>query len=239
MYKNYIFDLYGTLVDIRTDEKNPCLWEKMSEIYGANGAIYTPRALHRAFRRLEREEMARMPLQNAEINLTNVFVALYCEKGVECSASLATMTAMVFRALSRSRLQLYDGVLELLDELKKRKKGIYLLSNAQADFTRPELSMLGLDKYFDGIFLSSEQGVKKPSKEFFERLLKTYRLSVEESVMIGNDEADDIAGAASVGMDSLYIHTDISPRRTGKFTAAYCVPDGDFRKIKDLILNGG
>ncbi len=29
-YKNYIFDLYGTLIDIHTDEENPELWEFMS-----------------------------------------------------------------------------------------------------------------------------------------------------------------------------------------------------------------
>lgn len=28
-YKNYLFDLYGTLVDIHTDEENEALWEKL------------------------------------------------------------------------------------------------------------------------------------------------------------------------------------------------------------------
>ena len=28
MYQNYIFDLYGTLVDIHTNEKKAYLWEK-------------------------------------------------------------------------------------------------------------------------------------------------------------------------------------------------------------------
>ena len=27
-YENYIFDLYGTLVDIRTNEKKTYLWQK-------------------------------------------------------------------------------------------------------------------------------------------------------------------------------------------------------------------
>ena len=30
MFKNYIFDLYGTLVDINTDEWSDDLWEKMA-----------------------------------------------------------------------------------------------------------------------------------------------------------------------------------------------------------------
>ena len=30
-YKNYIFDFYGTLVDILTDEKDPVLWDKLGQ----------------------------------------------------------------------------------------------------------------------------------------------------------------------------------------------------------------
>ena len=30
MYQNYIFDLYGTLVDIHTNEKKAYLWKKLS-----------------------------------------------------------------------------------------------------------------------------------------------------------------------------------------------------------------
>ena len=59
VYRNYIFDFYGTLADIRTDEEKPYLWEKMSEIYGAMGAVYTPEELRQTFRRLERQEAER------------------------------------------------------------------------------------------------------------------------------------------------------------------------------------
>ena len=30
-YENYIFDLYGTLVDIHTDEEKTELWEKLAQ----------------------------------------------------------------------------------------------------------------------------------------------------------------------------------------------------------------
>ena len=42
MFKNYIFDLYGTLIDIRTDEDDKALWEKMVLFYGYREAEYTP-----------------------------------------------------------------------------------------------------------------------------------------------------------------------------------------------------
>ena len=39
-YDNYVFDLYGTLVDINTDENKEELWKKLAMFYGYYGAIY-------------------------------------------------------------------------------------------------------------------------------------------------------------------------------------------------------
>lgn len=44
-YENYIFDLYGTLVDIHTDEEKTELWEKLAQFYGYYGAVYTAEEL--------------------------------------------------------------------------------------------------------------------------------------------------------------------------------------------------
>ena len=52
--------------------------------------------------------------------------------------------------------------------------------------------------------------MQKALSDFFERLMNEYGLKSSESIMIGNDESADIAGACHVGMDSLYIHTEIS-----------------------------
>ena len=50
MYEAYIFDLYGTLVDIRTNEEKAYLWKKMSEIYSSMGACYEPMELKKEMR---------------------------------------------------------------------------------------------------------------------------------------------------------------------------------------------
>ena len=236
MYRNYVFDFYGTLVDIRTDEEKPYLWQKMSEIYSALGACYSPEQLQQEFRQLERREAEKLGMQDAEPDLSKVFAMLYEEKQVPCDRQQARMTAVTFRAISREYLRVYDGVTELLRELHRRGRKVYLLSNAQTDFTRPEIQMSGLTSCFDGIFISSEQGCKKPSPVFFERLLERYSLKPSESIMIGNDESADIAGARYVGMDSLYLHTAISPGEYGRVEATYRILDGDFRKIGPLVL---
>ena len=38
-YDNYVFDLYGTLVDIHTEEDFPKLWEKLALFFGC--LLYT------------------------------------------------------------------------------------------------------------------------------------------------------------------------------------------------------
>ena len=38
MYKNYIFDLYGTLIDINTDEWSAKLWKSLQILYAYHGA---------------------------------------------------------------------------------------------------------------------------------------------------------------------------------------------------------
>lgn len=246
MYDNYIFDLYGTLADIRTNEEKPYLWQKMSEFYTSLGAPYTPRQLRQAFRRLEGECVCRMQREAedfgqrdvlVEPDLTVVFQKLFQERGADCDRQRAQMTAIFFRTLSRQLLMVYDGVKETLEELRGRGKRLYLLSNAQSDFTRPELEMMGLTGYFDGILISSEEGCKKPCAAFFRRLLERYDLDPAKSLMTGNEENSDIAGACYMGMDSLYIHTATSSQPQGKHRPTYCVMDGDWRKAAEILLS--
>lgn len=129
MYDNYIFDLYGTLADIRTDEDKASLWEKMSELYTSMGAAYTPSQLHAAFRRLEEESTLQVQREAAvfgqrdvlaEPDLTRVFQRLFQEKGISCDRQSARMTAIFFRTLTRQLLRVYDGVKETLTELRAR-----------------------------------------------------------------------------------------------------------------------
>lgn len=241
MYKNYIFDLYGTLIDINTDEWSDNLWEKMVIFYGYRGANYTTEELKNEYGRLIDEEKTAVRKKHPDytvidIVLDKVFKKLYTQKGVKAPKALVLETAEVFRCFSTKYIKLYDGVEDLLDTLKANNKKIYLLSNAQRSFTENELNMLGLTKYFDGICISSDEECSKPDGHYFEILFEKYGLKKSESVMIGNDFRSDIGGADDFGIDSLYIHQSISPDIDGELRSTYTVMDGDVFKIKNLIV---
>lgn len=66
-YQNYIFDLYGTLVDIHTNEKKASLWKNMACMASMMGAAYTAEEFKRQYHRLCRTETERkFPLIKAE-----------------------------------------------------------------------------------------------------------------------------------------------------------------------------
>lgn len=239
MYKNYIFDLYGTLIDINTNEGSAYLWKKMQEFYAFNGAVYTTRELKKEYFRLCEQEEKKMlsEYDYPEIKVENVFWMLFKNKGIDVDMQLCVATGQFFRIISTKYIKLYDGVIELLELLKKKNKKIYLLSNAQQIFTEYEMKYLDIYKYFDGIVFSSDESCRKPSKTFFDIVLKRYNLKKDESVMIGNDWISDIEGANNSGIDSMYLHTNISPMDTiiENVQAKYVIKDGNIESIKKII----
>ena len=242
MFETCIFDLYGTLVDIHTDEDAPLLWEKLAIFYGFYGARYEPRELRAAYERLTKELQAgregiRRDAHEAcpEIEIEKVFARLFTEKGCEADEALAVHAGQFFRVLSIDYIRLYDGVTEMLDALRKAGKRVYLLSNAQRIFTAYEMNALGLTKYFDGIFISSEHGVKKPDVRFFDKLLERYAIARESAVMIGNDGVCDVEGAKRAGLRTLYIHSNISPDETD-VKADYVLDHMDMARVRRILL---
>ncbi|WP_051197119.1 HAD family hydrolase [Butyrivibrio sp. XBB1001] len=243
-YENYIFDLYGTLIDIHTDEEDPTLWEKMTDYLKANFAVeYTPKALRQRYLEICAEEEKNLAKESGvefpEIRIEKVWVRLVHE---DCSNNQIRALCIFFREASRDKLVVYEGVTETLDKLKKMGKGIYLLSNAQRVFTEKELSDSGLTDYFDDIFISSDQGIKKPQKEFLQRLLTKNSLSYEKCVMIGNDIFSDVGVAFKNGMESVFLNTyDFSEKKIdnelselgvkGSRLMPVIVGDGDIRRI--------
>ena len=49
MGDTYFFDLYGTLVDIWTDEGKASLWRGAARFYSLCGAVYAPRELRERY----------------------------------------------------------------------------------------------------------------------------------------------------------------------------------------------
>lgn len=248
-YESYIFDLYGTLVDIRTDEEKEELWNKLALFYGYYDACYTPEELRQRYmalvsgkeaqlkNRLNQAAVKRDDVHEShpEIRIEQVFRALFEEKGVKADEVLAVHAGQFFRILSTEYVRLYDGVENVLEAIKAAGSKVYLLSNAQRIFTEYEMHMLGISHYFDDILISSECGVKKPDIRFFEKLIQKHQMDVSKAIMIGNDAQSDILGAKNAGLATCYIHSNISPETPVMPDADYVLPEMDMERLLQLL----
>ncbi len=97
--------------------------------------------------------------------------------------------------------ELVDGASELLCALKGKCR-LYLASNAaDAASQRRRLAASGLADLVDGVFLSGELGVYKPSAEFFRACFaRLGDLLPRETLMVGDSPAADMAGGKAFGM---------------------------------------
>ncbi len=213
-YTDLIFDLYGTLVDIHTEEDDT-VWEKTALYFGYYGAHYTGAELKAAFQSAMAARKARAG-QNYEcfpdLPFEPVMAQLFRDKGVEENAdALGINASQLFRICSTDYIRLYPHVTDALVKLREKGYKLWLLSNAQRVFTAFELTALGLAPYFDGIYISSDYGCRKPDIRFFNALIQEQKLDIKNCLMIGNDLQTDIAGAKNAGLDTLYMHTGLTP----------------------------
>ncbi len=219
LYKNYIFDLYGTLIDIHTDEEKRALWETLARFYSHYGVDYKPAELKRAYKRMvaEEEKLLKKTTKVAypEIDLEKVFIRLLKEgpvghptsRLVKDEKEWAGAVANIFRIESYKKIALYKNAKTVLETLKQNKCKLFLLSNAQRVFTMPELEIFGLTDYFKRIYISSEMGVKKPDPKFMEMLLAKEKIKHDNCVMVGNDMESDIALAKACHMPAVLVNT--------------------------------
>jgi len=236
-YQNYIFDLYGTLLDVHTDETKRLFWKRMSELYAVYGCEYSAKEIQEKYLSLVKKEedalREKTGYEYPEIELRYVFADLLaqCEQKHPCTLKVngndisyydgakgkkrkeladsdwCAGIANTFRLLSRKKCEPYADTIETLSYLLNAGKKLYILSNAQAVFTIPEMEAAGLMPYFEKVYISSDAGMKKPQKEFMELLLEKEGLCKEECVMIGNDFSSDIRIALELGMDSVFLNT--------------------------------
>lgn len=212
-YTDLIFDLYGTLVDIHTDENN-AVWEKTALYLSFHGARFTGAGLKAAFLSAleEKKQAEQQHFAYPDIPFEQIMAQILLDFGVKENVdTLAANAEQLFRIFSIEYIRLYPGVADALRTLREHGCRLWLLTNAQRVFTEYELRMLGLDVLFDGIYISSDYGCRKPDPLFFRALLDGQGLDPARCLMIGNDRDTDIAGAKSVGLASLYMHTNLTP----------------------------
>jgi putative hydrolase of the HAD superfamily len=98
----------------------------------------------------------------------------------------------------------YPGAYDLLTLLRGSYK-LALVTNGTSDFQRHKIAHTDMGARFDAIIVSGDLGTGKPHPEPFLAALEALDVSAEQAVMVGNDEARDIAGAQALGIRTIWV----------------------------------
>ncbi len=128
------------------------------------------------------------------------FARLFSALGVSADAEQAN--GCYFRTLC-GRGYLLPGAEEFLHTLRECGK-IFLITNGTPPAQYGRLRSVGLENFFDGIFISDEIGYSKPDARYFEYVLKTAKIDRRECAVIGDSLTSDIRGANNAGIVSIW-----------------------------------
>jgi putative hydrolase of the HAD superfamily len=200
-----IFDLYGTLVDIETDENDPGLYAVLSQFLTYYEIFLKPEKLAAQYQEVSAEHLLQHPGRYGEIDVFQVFEEILMRAlGRKPERNLVMWVARLFRSLSRRRFGLFDDTLPCLSELSQHYH-LGLVTDAQWVFSEPEISMLGLNRFFETIVLSSRYFVRKPDPQIYKHALKAMWLEPSQALYVGNDPEADVSGPQALGMPVVII----------------------------------
>jgi putative hydrolase of the HAD superfamily len=229
-YRHIFFDLDHTLWDFDTNAKE------------------TLRQLHRDLKLVERgvydfdlfyknylahneklwERYRKGQIKQEELRLKRMMLTLLDFKIAD--EVLTREMSDIFLQLLPTRTRLFPHAVEVLQYLTDKGYGLHLITNGFEKTQHSKLKSCGLTGFFQEVITSEATNSLKPEKAIFEYALQKTGATAPESIMIGDSLEVDIAGAMSVGMDT--VHTNYTGVK-GDITPTYTVTE--LVQLKEIL----
>ena len=205
-----LFDYGETLVEFSRPQGALAEAERrILDLLGASGRqAPTVAALRAIMERVEREVIEHQEGGSLEeIDVAAVALRAYGEAGLHLDHGLVDEVLRIEQEAWWHGAHLDRDAVPVLDSLRGRGIRVGLCSNApyRVESLHGQLAFLGLDSHLDAVTFSGEIGWRKPSPRIFEAAMRALRTEPDRTVMVGDSEAADIAGAHAAGMRAVLI----------------------------------
>lgn len=127
---------------------------------------------------------------------------LFCDK----HGFIRDAKAMAKKYMNELSEQVFflDGAKELCASLSGKVR-MYIVTNGVEFIQKNRYKKSGLEKYFDGMFISGEIGYEKPSAKYFDAVSeKIPDFSKENTLIVGDSLTSDIRGGINYGLDTCW-----------------------------------
>lgn len=121
-----------------------------------------------------------------------------------------------------SKFKVLESAHETLSTLSKRNIKLIVITNALPG-VRKIIKGLNLKKYFNDIVVSTEEGISKPDPAIFDRMLRKYKITPGECLIVGDSVGSDILAGINCGMDTCLFQKNKNKPTTETIQSTYSV----------------
>tara|TARA_Y100001970_G_scaffold164476_1_gene200956 strand:+ start:11 stop:670 length:660 start_codon:yes stop_codon:yes gene_type:complete len=214
-FKAIVFDAYGTLFDVnsaaeKSKHKIGNKWEAFANFWRTTQLEYTwLRSLmkrHKDFWQITEDSLDKsMEVFNIDKNMKVELLNLY-------------------KVLSP-----YPEVKEVLENLKKKKFKLAILSNGTPDLLNELVNKNNLDTIFDDLFSIEEVKIFKPDSKVYDLPAKRYNVQPSEIVFLSANTWD-VSGGGNYGYNSVWVN-----RNNSHFDNLDYKPKIEIKNLKGLL----
>ena len=202
MHSNFLFDLDQTLLNFHASEH-----KALKIVLEANGLLFSDE-IYKAF--MEYNKSLWLELEKGLISRTQLFDKRFSYIIERCGKDSSSfdrlkINSSFINTMSENGI-LMDGALEFIQQIKKEiiNSRIFIITNGATINATGRIKSTGLDKYIDGLFVSEDLGVSKPSAEYFDLVLQKIAEPKESCIVIGDSLTSDMLGAKNAGLASVW-----------------------------------
>ena len=180
------------------------------------------------------------PLISCEISIPKIIERAFQDERMAISKTEFNRLVDMAFVITHTPFMLYPDVLETLAALKKKGIKLGIISNTQwpGALHARDLDHFQISHYFETMVWSHDFRFKKPCKNIFFNCLRKMNIAPDDTtIYVGNDVRDDIIGAYSAGMQSVWINRrENNPQRDLMRDLAISYWEiWDLRQLIDLV----
>ncbi|MCR5225803.1 MAG: HAD family hydrolase [Eubacterium sp.] len=220
MYKNIIFDCFGTLIDTGTGSV-----EAVREILSNVRMDIDAQVFYAEWKSLKKEMMLQETFYTEKALFAISLGKIFEKYGVNADAEneVKPMIDVLF-----GKRNIFPETMETLNALEA--KGIQYAIGSTTD-TDSLMHFLDANNLrVANVFTSESMKVYKPAPLFYRTILQKMNWNVSESIFVGDSLLDDVAGPKSIGMKTVLVD------RKAKFSKSDDIePDYVITNLKELL----